>query len=232
MLCQNAGTTLKEDNEVTDYKLRRRIMVDTQIRPSDVTKFPIINAFLSVPREKFVPDGKREAAYIGENFQIGQSRIILEPRTLAKLLEALDIHKDELVLDIGSGLGYSSAIISLIAEVVIAVEDDSSLVSEAEEILSEIGVDNVVVQIGKLEDGAPEHGPYDVIILQGGVGEIPGSILNQLKNGGRIGAIFIEEGLGTAKVGFKLNEKITWRYSFNAAAPILPGFFKQKDFVL
>ena len=159
--------------------------------------------------EKFVPDGKREAAYIGENFQIGQSRIMLEPRTLAKLLDALDIHKDELVLDIGSGLGYSSAIISLIAEVVIAVEDDSSLVSEAEEILSEIGVDNVVVQIGKLEDGAPEHGPYDVIILQGGVGEIPVSILKQLKNGGRIGAIFIHEGLGTAKIGFKLNEKLT-----------------------
>ena len=217
---------------MTDYKTRRKIMVDTQIRPSDVTKFPIIDAFLSVPRERFVPDGKREAAYIGENFEIGQSRILLEPRTLAKLLDALDIHKDELVLDIGSGLGYSSAIISLIAEVVIAVEDDSSLVSEAEEILSEIGVDNVVVQIGKLEDGAPEHGPYDVIILQGGVGEIPGAILNQLKNGGRIGAIFIEEGLGTAKIGFKLNEKITWRYSFNAAAPILPGFSKQKDFVL
>ena len=207
-------------------------MVDTQIRPSDVTKFPIIEAFLSVPREKFVPDGKREAAYIGENFKIGQSRVILEPRTLAKLLDALDIRNDELVLDIGSGLGYSSAIISLMAEVVIAVEDDSSLVSEAEEILSEIGVDNVVVQIGKLEDGAPEHGPYDVIILQGGVGEIPGSILNQLKNGGRIGAIFIEEGLGTAKIGFKLNNKITWRYSFNAAAPILSGFSKQKDFVL
>ena len=217
---------------MTDFKMRRKIMVDTQIRPSDVTKFPIIDAFLSVPREKFVPDGKREAAYIGENFEIGQSRILLEPRTLAKLLDALDIHKDELVLDIGSGLGYSSAIISLIAEVVIAVEDDSSLVSEAEEILSEIGVDNVVVQIGKLEDGAPEHGPYDVIILQGGVGEIPGAILNQLKNGGRIGAIFIEEGLGTAKIGFKLNEKITWRYSFNAAAPILPGFSTQKDFVL
>ena len=59
-----------------------------------------------------------------------------------------------------------------------------------------------------------------------------GSILNQLKNGGRIGAIFVEEGLGTAKIGFKLNNKITWRYSFNAAAPILSGFSKQKDFIL
>ena len=207
-------------------------MVDTQIRPSDVTKFPIIEAFLSVPREKFVPDGKREAAYIGENFKIGQSRVILEPRTLAKLLDALDIRNDELVLDIGPGLGYSSAVISPMAEVVIAVEDDSSMANEAEEILTEVGADNVVIQIGKLEDGAPEHGPYDVIILQGGVEKIPSSILKQLKNGGRVGAIFVEEGLGTAKIGFKLNEKINWRYSFNAAAPVLPGFFKQKDFVL
>ena len=217
---------------MTDFKTRRKIMVDTQIRPSDVTKFPIIDAFLSIPREKFVPDGKREAAYIGENFQRGQSRVILDPRTLAKLLEALDVQKDELVLDIGTGLGYSSAIISLIAELVIAVEDDSNLTGEAEEILSEIGADNVVVQLGKLEDGAPEHGPYDIIILQGGVEEIPGSILKQLKNGGRVGAIFIEEGLGTAKIGFKLRDKINWRYSFNASAPVLPGFFKQKDFAL
>ena len=217
---------------MTDYKTRRKIMVDTQIRPSDVTKFPIIDAFLFVPREKFVPDGKREAAYIGENFQIGQSRVILEPRTLAKLLDALDVNNDELVLDIGTGLGYSSAVISLVAEFVIAVEDDSSLASEAEEILSEIGADNVVVEINKLEEGAPEHGPYDVIIIQGGVEEIPGSILKQLKNGGRVGAIFIEKGLGTAKIGFKLNDKINWRYSFNAAAPVLPGFFKQKDFAL
>ena len=217
---------------MTDYKTRRKIMVDTQIRPSDVTKFPIIDAFLSVPREKFVPDGKREAAYIGENFQIGQSRIILEPRTLAKLLDALDIQNDELVLDIGSGLGYSSAIISLIAEVVIAIEDDSTLASEAGEILSEIGADSVVVEVNKLEEGAPEHGPYDVIIIQGGVEKIPGSILKQLKNGGRVGAVFMEEGLGTAKIGFKSNDKINWRYSFNAAAPVLPGFFKQKDFAL
>tara|TARA_B100000900_G_scaffold372080_1_gene351744 strand:+ start:258 stop:911 length:654 start_codon:yes stop_codon:yes gene_type:complete len=217
---------------VIDYKTRRKIMVDTQIRPSDVTKFPIIEAFLSVPREKFVPDGKREAAYIGENFQIAKSRFILEPRTLAKLLDALDIRDDELVLDIGSGLGYSSAVISLLSEVVIAVEDDSDLAGESEEILSEIGVDNVVVRVGKLEDGAPEHGPYDVIILQGGVEKIPSSISKQLKNGGRIAAIFIEEGLGTAKIGFKLIDKVIWRYSFNAAAPVLPGFFKQKDFAL
>ena len=217
---------------MTDYKMRRQIMVDTQVRPSDVTKFPIIDALLNVPREKFVPDGNREAAYIGENLSIGPNRVILEPRTLAKLLDVLDIKNNELVLDIGSGLGYSSAVISRMAELVIAVEQDKGFATEAEEILSEVGADNVVVQVNKLEDGAPQHGPYDVIILQGGVEEIPLSILNQLKNGGRIGAVFIEEGLGTARIGYKLNNNITWRYSFNAAVPILEGFLKQKDFVL
>ena len=217
---------------MTDYKMRRQIMVDTQVRPSDVTKFPIIDALLNVPREKFVPDGKREAAYLGENLSIGPSRVILEPRTLAKLLDALDIKNNELVLDIGSGLGYSSAVISRMAELVIAVEQDKSLAAESEEILSEAGADNVVVQVNKLEDGAPEHGPYDVIILQGGVEEIPLSIFNQLKNGGRIGAIFIEEGLGTARIGYKLNDSVNWRYSFNASVPIFEGFLKQKDFVL
>lgn len=216
---------------MTDYKMRRQIMVDTQVRPSDVTKFPIIDALLNVPREKFVPDGKREAAYIGENLSIGPGRVILEPRTLAKLLDVLDIKNNELVLDIGSGLGYSSAVISRMAELVIAVEQDKGFATEAEEILSEVGADNVVIQVNKLEDGAPQHGPYDVIILQGGVEKIPLSILNQLKNGGRIGAVFIEEGLGTARIGYKLNNNITWRYSFNAALPILEGFLKQKDFV-
>ena len=217
---------------MTDYKMRRQIMVDTQVRPSDVTKFPIIDALLNIPREKFVPDGKREAAYLGENLSIGPSRVILEPRTLAKLLDALDIKNNELVLDIGSGLGYSSAVISRMAELVIAVEQDTSFAAESEGILSEAGADNVVVQVNKLEDGAPQHGPYDVIILQGGVEEIPSSILNQLKNGGRIGAIFIEEGLGTARIGYKFNDNVNWKYSFNASVPILEGFLKQKDFVL
>ncbi len=217
---------------MTDYKMRRQIMVDNQVRPSDVTKFPVIDALLNIPREKFVPDGKREAAYLGENLSIGPSRFILEPRTLAKLLDALDIKNNELVLDIGSGLGYSAAVISRMAELVIAVEQDKGFAAEAEEILSEAGADNVVVQVNKLEDGAPQHGPYDVIILQGGVEEIPSSILNQLKNGGRIGAIFIEEGLGTARIGYKFNDNVNWKYSFNASVPILEGFLKQKDFVL
>ena len=133
-------------------------------------------------------------------------------------------------MDVGSGLGYSSAVISLIAQVVIAVEDDSSLASEAAEILSEIGIDNVVVQVAKLEEGAPEHGPYDVIILQGGVEEIPMAIIEQLKDGGRIVALFADGIVGRVMLGIKKGKNINWRFEFNAMAPILNGFEKEKEF--
>ena len=107
---------------------RRVMMVDTQVRPSDVTKFPIIDAMLSVPREVYVPDDRREAAYVGENVDLGGGRVILEPRTLAKLLDALDIQPTELVLDIGCGYGYSAAVIAHLAE---AIGDTQSAVRTA-----------------------------------------------------------------------------------------------------
>lgn len=86
---------------MTDFAARRRMMVDTQVRPSDVTKFPVIEAMLHVAREQFVPASKREIAYAGENLSLGGGRVLLEPRTLAKMLDALDISSDELVLNLG-----------------------------------------------------------------------------------------------------------------------------------
>lgn len=85
---------------MTDFAERRRMMVDTQIRPSDVTKFPIIEAMLAVPREAFVADAQREAAYADNNIDIAPGRVLLEPRTLAKMLDAIDVQPDELVLDV------------------------------------------------------------------------------------------------------------------------------------
>jgi protein-L-isoaspartate(D-aspartate) O-methyltransferase len=208
------------------------MMVDTQVRPSDVTKFPIIDAMLSVPRETFVPDDKREAAYVGENLTLVPGRVVLEPRTLAKLLDALDIQPGDLVLDLGCGLGYSAAVIARLAETVVAVEQDETLAADAQRILSEEGVDNAVVVTGKLVDGAPKCAPYDVITVEGGVEIIPDTVLAQLKDGGRIGAVFMDGAVGTAKVGYKTEGRMTWRPVFNAAAPVLPGFQMTRGFTL
>jgi protein-L-isoaspartate(D-aspartate) O-methyltransferase len=217
---------------MTDFATRRTMMVDTQVRPSDVTKYPIIAAMLSVPREAFVPAQMREAAYAGEHVTLGNGRVVLDPRTLAKMLDALDIQGTETVLDIGCGLGYSSAIIARVADAVVAVEEDEALATEAQRALSAQGVDNAAVNHGKLAAGAPKAGPYDVIVLQGAAEVIPDSLVSQLKEGGRIGALFMEGNLGVARVGYKIDGRITWRQVFNASAPVLPGFEMRKAFAL
>lgn len=217
---------------MSDYATRRTAMVDTQVRPSDVTKFPIIEAMLTVPREAFVPHDMREAAYMGKNLELGDGRVVLEPRTLAKMLDALDIQNNELVLDVGSAYGYSAAVIARMAEAVIAVEDDAGRVSEAQASLSELHYDNVVLHEGSLTDGAPDHGPYDVIILQGGVEELPETLISQLKSGGRIACLFMKGNLGDVRIGQKTDAGITWRSIFNAGAPVLAGFERAEAFQL
>ena len=217
---------------MTDYASRRTMMVDTQVRPSDVTKFPIIDAMLAVPREAFVPDAKREAAYVGENLDIGGGRVLLEPRTLAKMIDALDIQPGHVVLDIGCGLGYSTAVLARMSDFVVAVEDDEARAQEAQANLSEQGADNAAVMSGALNEGAAKSGPYDIIILQGGVEQVPDALLDQLREGGRIAAVFSEDTLGVVRVGHKIDGAVNWRYAFNASAPVLTGFEKHSAFAL
>jgi len=172
------------------------MMVDTQVRPSDVTKFPIIDAMLHVPKEVFVPQRLKEAAYVGETLDIGDGRHLLEPRTLAKMLDVLAIEPTDVVLDIGCGF------------------------------------DNAVVIEGPLTNGSEKSGPYDVIIVEGSVETIPDSLLAQLRDGGRIAAVFSEGALGVVRIGHKNDGDVSWRFAFNASAPVLAGFEKTAAFAL
>ena len=215
---------------MTDFAKRRTMMVDTQVRPSDVTKFPIIDAMLSIPREEFVPARLREAAYVGENLEIGRGRTLLEPRTFAKMVDALDIKPHHVALDLGCGLGYSTAILASLCEFVVAIEDDAERAAEAQTLLSNHGVDNAAVMEGALPEGAVKSGPYDIIIVEGAVEEIPDALLDQLREGGRIGCIFAEGALGVVRIGHKIDGAVNWRFAFNAGAPVLQGFRKAAAF--
>ncbi len=217
---------------MADFSTRRMVMVDTQVRPSDVTKFPIIDAMLAIPREAFVPDAQIEAAYVGENLALGPGRVILEPRTFAKMLDALDIRPKDLVLDLGCGLGYSAAVLARLCDAVVAVEEDEALAAQAQQVLSAQGVDNAAVIAGPLVEGSAKHGPYDAIVIEGAVEQVPEAILAQLGEGGRIAALFAEGRLGIARIGLKQGGRVTWRFAFNAAAPVLPGFARARSFVL
>ena len=217
---------------MTDFAARRVMMVDTQVRPSDVTKFPIIAAMLAIPREVFVPQALRDAAYVGDNVALGAGRVVLDARVFAKLLDALDITPDETVLDIGCGLGYSAAVIARIAKSVVAVEEDKAMADHAQAHLAALGAGNVTVVTGPLATGAAGHGPYDVAIVQGGVEVVSPEILAQLRDGGRIAAVFMSGPLGIAKIGYKSGQDVTWRFSFNAALPVLAGFTAAREFSL
>ncbi|MFV0243991.1 MAG: protein-L-isoaspartate O-methyltransferase family protein [Qingshengfaniella sp.] len=215
-----------------DYALRREMMVDTQVRPSDVTKYTVIDAMLQVPREMFVPQALAEAAYVGENLSLGEGRVLLEPRTLAKMLDALNPGPTDLVLDLGCGYGYSSAVIARMAEAVVAVEENDAMRAEAEAILADQGIHNVAVLGGPLAEGAPQHGPYDLVIIEGAVERMTDAVLSQVKDGGRIAAIFAEGRLGVVRIGYKIDGDVSWRFAFNAGAPVLAGFQQPAAFAL
>lgn len=215
-----------------DFSTRRRTMVDTQVRPSDVTKYNIIDALLSVPREDYVPEDKSEVAYVDDHVSLGSGRVVLEPRLLAKILDALDIQPDEMVLDLGCGLGYSTAVMARLAHTVVAIEEDAAMATEAQRILSSHGVDNAAVFEGEMAAGGAKHGPYDVIVAQGAVEHLPEALADQLREGGRMAVLFSQSGLGDVRIGYKVDGAISWRFAFNGGAPVLPGFEKRRAFTL
>lgn len=217
---------------MSDFAQRRTMMVDTQVRPSDVTKFPIIEALLDVPREVFVASDRREAAYVGENMDIAPGRVMLEPRTLAKMLDALDIQPEQRVLVIGAARGYSAAVLSHLAGSVVAVESDAALLEAAQAGLKAAGIDSVTLQQGTLAAGAATQGPFDAILIEGAIEVLPDAIAAQLKEGGQVATLFQEGALGVCRIGHKIDGAITWRFAFNASAPVLEGFERARVFTL
>lgn len=215
---------------MTDFSAQRVMMVDTQVRPSDVTKFPIIAAMLAVPREEFVPAALRETAYMGESLDLGAGRVVMDARVFAKLLDALDIQPSDQVLDIACGLGYGAAVIARLGASVVAVEENPDMAAQASAVLAAQSVGNASVQTAALTAGI--KGQFDVIIIEGGVGQVPAVILENLNEGGRIAAVFMQGALGIAKIGHKSGQDVAWRYAFNASLPVLSGFETATEFAL
>jgi protein-L-isoaspartate(D-aspartate) O-methyltransferase len=154
--------------------------------------------------------------------------VLLDPRVFAKLLDAAEVGPRDLVLDVGCGLGYSTAVIARMAQAVVALEEDEGMAAEAQATLAAQGVDNAVLETGPLAGGVPAHGPYDAIVVEGAVEVMPRALEDQLKAGGRLVAIFVEGAVGQARLGLRTEHGMAWRRVFDAMAPVLPGFAAAK----
>lgn len=211
-----------------DFAERRVKMVDGQIRTTDVTSAPLIDAMLSVPREAFVAPGQSALAYIDEDIRVADGadgpRYLMEPSPLAKLLQLAEIVPTDSALDVGCGTGYASAILSRLAKSVVALESDSTLAETAMSTLSTLGCDNVTVIKGPLPEGHAAAAPYDVILIGGSVGKVPAPLLDQLAEGGRLVAVEGQGNSGVARLFIKSGGVVTGRRAFNAAIKPLPGF--------
>jgi len=220
-----------------DSKQQRLNMVESQVRPSDVTDRRIVNAMLEVPREAFLAPEMKSLAYMDNAVAVrrvgdrGEARFLLSPRIFAKLVQLADIAPGAAVLDVGCASGYSTAVLARIASRVVGVESDAALAASAAATLRELGVTNATVVPGALEAGAPGHGPYAAILLNGAVPEMPQSLLDQLGQGGRLVAVIADGSLGRAEVCQRAGTTFDTRAAFDADAPTLPGFAREAGFV-
>lgn len=217
---------------MTEFAAARLNMVESQIRTNKVTDQRVIAAFEAVPRELFVGEAKRGIAYIDEDLEVASGRYLMEPMVLARLLQAAAPAPSDIALDIGCASGYSTAVLAHLAETVVGVESDRELREEANRTLNALDVDNAVVVEGTLDAGYQKQAPYNVIVFQGAVSEVPEGVKRQLSDGGRLVAVVCDEaGIGRATVVQRTGESFSSRILFDAATPLLPGFAREAGFV-
>ena len=216
---------------MTDHAAARRNMVSGQIRTNRVTDERLIEAMEEIPRERFVPHAKRGVAYVDEDVEIAPGRYLMEPMVLARLVQEAGVAADDVVLDIGCGTGYATAVISRLAGTVIALDVDGSLAGEAERTLSAVGADNAIVVTGPLAEGYASQAPYDVMLLGGAVDHLPQALADQLAEGGRIVGVLREAGgVGQATLWARHRGALSSRCLFEASLPPLPGIARPVRF--
>jgi protein-L-isoaspartate(D-aspartate) O-methyltransferase len=217
---------------MTDYAAARLRMVESQIRPNKVTDLAVLEAFLDVPRELFVPEGRRGVAYADEDLPLGGGRYLIEPMVLGRFLQLGGIVPEDRVLVVGAGTGYDAAVAARIAKRTVALESDKELAMRARAALAAAGATSVVVREGPLEEGCAERAPYDLVLFGGAVGAVPDAVTRQLAEGGRLLAIVKDApGLGKATLFMKARGAVSKRVLFDAGTRLLPGFAREPGFV-
>ncbi|MFP6690628.1 MAG: protein-L-isoaspartate O-methyltransferase [Alphaproteobacteria bacterium] len=217
---------------MSEFAAVRHNMVECQLRTNKVTNPRLIDAMDDIPRERFVPKQLSGVAYIDEDLMVAPGRYLMEPLVLARLLQAATVRDEDVALDVCCGTGYSSAVLGRLAGTVVGLEPDAALADQASQTLSAVGADNIIIVSGRVAEGYSRQGPYDVILLNGGVPFVPPPLIEQLAEGGRMVAVVrgAGEAIGRATLWIKLRGEISHRVLFDAAVPPMPGIKTEAAF--
>lgn len=227
---------------MSDYGVQRKNMVESQLRPSDVTDRRILRVMGALPREAFVPARVAALAYMDEPVPLdgttaGPPRVLTSPRLLAKLLVLADINDTDRVLVVGAATGYSTAVIATLCKSVVALEQDPGLAETARRTLATPATGTgasdqtaIPVELGPLSVGVPARSPFDVIVIDGAIGRRPTELLEQLADGGRCVAVLSVAGVSRATLWRKIGNHIGEHDAFDAATALIPGFEPSKAF--
>lgn len=217
---------------MTNFALARRNMVEGQLRPNRVNDAGLLAALGELPRERFLPEGLRSVAYADDDVPLGNGRFMMEPMVLARLIQILQPHGGDKAMVVAAGRGYGAAILARLVKSVVAVEADTALATAAQKTLHELGVSGVEQVAGEPEQGAAASGPYDVILIEGSVHEVPKAIADQLAEGGRLATVVADPSgaLGVAHLFVKQGGVVSGRPLFDAGTPPLPGFARPARF--
>lgn len=225
---------------MTGYEARRIAMVESQLRPNQVIDKALLDAMRTLPRERFVPPAFERVAYMDEGIEVfpaGEgtpARFLLAPMVQARLIQLAEIEPQDKVLDVGCVTGYSTAILARIAATVVGLEPEPELAKAANENLAGLGLGNAAIVEGALADGWAAQGPYDVIVLEGSVAEVPDSLLAQLNEGGRLVAVVTRHPnmrQGKANLFVRVDGEARGVAHFDAGATPLPGVAPEPAFV-
>ncbi len=221
---------------MADFRLQRLNMVESQVRPSGLTDRRIAAAMLDTRREIFVPESLQSIIYGDQDVSLravapeAASRALLAPRTAASMIQALDLSATDIVLIVGAGTGYEAAIVAVLSQSVVALEENPALAAAAAKALAETEASAVALVEGPLKVGYETEGPYDAILVLGAVDDIPPALLDQLKDGGRLVAVRREGQVGRLTRWQRLGGQFAYRDVCDLSAPLLPGFARKPEF--
>lgn len=213
-----------------DFVRARDIMVESQVRPADVTDMRVLSAMRTLPRERFAPASKRTLAYADMELEVAPGRVLMRPRDIAKLVQALAPQANERALEIAGATGYGAALLAACCKDVISLDPDPNLSFAAQAALEASGIANVKTVSTPAADGWADGAPYDVIMLNGAAEIVPEAWFAQLAPGGRLGVVVREGAAGVVRIYTRSDASVAYRVAFDAFPPVAPGLTRPPAF--